>query len=201
MKSAILLAITLSSVSVAATQAQQPIDYQALYQKGRGYTEFLGAAKSRKELWDRNEARVVVADDVLARARAIGGRLRLLVIAIDGCSDSASIIPYIANLAKLSGMDLRIVSPDDGGRAVMEAHRTPDGRAATPTIVLLDAAYQKVGVFVERPATLHTWYEEQKKTGIDTGKLTVQKLDWYANDAGHTTLLELVSLMEKASRN
>jgi hypothetical protein len=199
MKSAILFAITLSSLSVAGAQAQQPIDYQALYQKGSSYAEVLGAAKARKELWDKNEARAVVADDVLARARAIGGKLRLLIVAIDGCSDSASIIPYIAKLAQLSGMDLRIVTPDDGGRAVMEAHRTPDGRAATPTIVLLDAGYKEVGAFVERPSTLHTWYEERKKT-VNTGTLTEQKLDWYANDAGHTTLLELVSLMEKAAR-
>ncbi len=200
MKNTIVVAIALLSGSVACTHAQEPIDYQALYQKGRGYPEFLGAAKARKELWDKNQARAVVADDVLARARVMGGKLRLLVVAIDGCSDSASIIPHIAKLAQLSGIELRIVAPDDGGRAVMEAHRTPDGRAATPTIVLLNAAYQKVGVFVERPSTLHTWYEDRKKTGIEQSALTEQKLEWYARDAGHTTLLELVALMEKAGR-
>src|SRR5687768_14133599 len=200
MKNAILFAIALSSASAAGAHAQATIDYQALYQKGRAYPEFLGAAKARKALWDQNEARAGAADDVLARARAIGPRLRILVIAIDGCSDSASIIPHIAKLAQLSGMDLRIVAPDDGGRAVMEAHRTPDGRAATPTIVLLDADYRNVGVFIERPSTLHTWYEDRKKTGIEQSKLTEQKLDWYERDAGHTTLLELVAIMEKAVR-
>src|SRR5687767_11012097 len=190
----------LLGVALGSSQAQEAIDYRALYEKGRGYSEFLGAAKARKELWDRNEARAAVADDVLARARAVGGKLRLLIVAIDGCSDSASIIPHIARLAHLSGIELRIVAPDAGGRAIMEAHRTPDGRAATPTIVLLDAAYRNVGVFVERPSTLHTWYEDRKKTGIAQSKLTEQKLDWYERDAGHTTLLELVAIMEKAVR-
>jgi len=199
-KHAIDLSMLLLGVALGSSQAQEAIDYRALYEKGRGYSEFLGAAKARKELWDRNEARAAVADDVLARARAVGGKLRLLIVAIDGCSDSASIIPHIARLAHLSGIELRIVAPDAGGRAIMEAHRTPDGRAATPTIVLLDAAYRNVGVFVERPSTLHTWYEDRKKTGIAQSKLTEQKLDWYERDAGHTTLLELVAIMEKAVR-
>ncbi|MGH7460871.1 MAG: thioredoxin family protein [Longimicrobiales bacterium] len=199
MRNTIVVAAALLTMGVTKTHAQE-INHQALFQKGRAYPEFLSAAKARKELWDKNQARAVVADDLVGRARAIGSKLRLLVIAIDGCSDSASIIPYIAKLAELSAIELRIVAPDDGGRAVMEANRTPDGRAATPTIVILDGAYQKIGVFVERPSSLHAWYEEREKTGLETSKLTEQKLEWYQRDAGHSTLLELVALMEKAVR-
>ena len=185
---------------MACAGAQTPIDYHALFEKGTPYERFLSEAKShRKELWHTNQARAVVAADVLARARAIGSQLKILVVAIDGCSDSASIIPYIAKLARDAGIELRIVAPAAGGRAVMEAHRTPDGRAATPTIVLLDGGYQNVGVFTERPANLHAWYEEREATGIETSKLTEQKLDWYARDAGRSTLSELVALMEKAT--
>jgi hypothetical protein len=198
-KNAIVVTTALLTLAGSGAQAQE-IKYQALYQKGRGYGEFLGAAKARKALWDANEARAVVADDLVWRARAVGSKLRLLIVAIDGCSDSASIIPYIAELAERSGIELRIVAPDDGGRAIMEAHRTPDGRAATPTIVLLDAAYQKAGVFVERPSTLHTWYEEREMTGIAQSKLTEEKLAWYERDAGRSTLVELVALIEKAAR-
>ena len=190
---------SLASLVCACAQAQRPIDYRALFDKGTPYPEFLAAAKShRKELWHTNHARATVQEDVLARARAIGSQLKLLVIAIDGCSDSASIIPYIAKLAADAGMELRITAPDDGGRAVMEAHRTPDGRAATPTIVLLNNNYEKVGVFVERPSTLHAWYEEREKSGIETSKLTDEKLAWYARDSGRTTLAELVALMESS---
>ena len=195
-----LICAGIVSILLSLSAGAQEINYQALYQKGRSYPEFLSAAKARKELWDKNEARAVVADDLIARARATGSKLRLLIIAIDGCSDSASIIPYIAKLAAQASIELRIVAPDDGGRAVMEANRTPDGRAATPTIVLLDGAWQKAGVLVERPASLHTWYEEREKTGIEQSKLTEEKLAWYERDAGHSTLVELVALMEKAAR-
>ena len=199
MRNTIVVALALLTAGASKTNAQE-INYRALYQKGRSYPEFLSAAKARKELWDKNEARASLADDLTARARALGGKLRLLVIAIDGCSDSASIIPYIAKLAGSAAIELRIVAPDDGGRAVMEQNRTPDGRAATPTIVFLDDAWQKAGVFVERPASLHTWYEEREKTGIEQAKLTEEKLEWYARDAGQSTLVELVTLMERAVR-
>ena len=193
-------AVALAAFACACS-AQQPIDYRALFDKGTAYPEFLTAAKShRAELWRTNHARATADDELTRRAAAIGARLKILVVAIDGCSDSASIIPYIAKLAQGAGMELRIVAPDEGGRAVMEAHKTPDGRAATPTIVLLDAAYQNVGVFIERPSTLHAWYEEREKTGIDSAKLTDEKLQWYARDAGRTTLAELVTLMEKSIR-
>jgi hypothetical protein len=199
MNRTILIAAALVAAGTACSQAQQPIDYRALFDQGTPYPEFLGAAKShRKELWHQNHARAAVADDVAARARAVGNRLKLLVVAIDGCSDSASIIPYIARMASDAGIELRIVAPDAGGKAVMEAHKTPDGRAATPTIVLLDSNYQNVGVFVERPAVLHAWYEEREKTGIEASKLTEEKLEWYARDAGRSTLAELSELMLKA---
>ena len=198
-RSTLILALALLALPLSWACAQEPIDYRKLYQSGRAYPEFLGAAQARKELWDSNQARAAVADDLVDRARLVAGRIKLLVVAIDGCSDSASIIPYIALLAERSGIDLRIVAPDSGGRAIMEAHRTPDGRAATPTIVLLDSAWQNVGVLIERPAALHSWYAEHKPR-LETAELTRQKLEWYQRDAGVTTLRELVQLLEQASR-
>lgn len=199
MNRSLFSALLFAAATVACSAAQTPIDYRALFEKGTAYDKFLSEAKShRKDLWHSNHARAAAADDVSARARAIGSKLRILVVAIDGCSDSASIIPFIAKLARDASIDLRIVAPDAGGRAIMEAYRTRDGRAATPTIVLLDEAYQNVGVLTERPANLHDWYEEREATGIETAKLTEQKLEWYARDAGRSTLSELVALMEKA---
>lgn len=195
-----MIAVCLLMGSAACVQAQA-IDYRGLFLKGTAYPEFLASAKShRAELWRQNHARASVDAEVAARARAVAHRLKILVVAIDGCSDSASIIPYIAKLAGDAGIELRIVAPDDGGRAVMEAYKTPDGRAATPTIVLLDENYQNVGVFVERPAPLHAWYEAREQTGIETGKLTDEKLAWYLKDAGRTTLAEFSQLMGRALR-
>ena len=197
LKRTVAFATSISALTVACAQSQEPIDYRALYERGATYTEFLGAAKARKELWDKNTASATVADDVVARARAIGGQLRILVIAIDGCSDSVSTIPYLAKLSELAGIELRIIPSEKGrGRAILEAHRTPDGRAATPTVVLLNETYENVGVWVERPAALRTWYDA-KKYSVETAELTRRKMEWYAAARGASALNEIVLLMEK----
>jgi len=46
---------------------------------------------------------------------------------------------------------LRIIG-SDVGRAIMNAHRTPDGRAATPTVLLIDADFTEIVKLMERAA-------------------------------------------------
>ena len=50
------------------------------------------------------------------------------------------------------------------GKAVMEAHRTPDGRTATPTIVVLGDDGHVIGAWTERPSSIQTWFLEKQKT-------------------------------------
>ncbi len=59
----------------------------------------------------------------------------------------------------------------------MEAHRTPDGRAATPTVAVLDEEGRLLGAWVERPSALQAWYLEQQEK-IAIGELTRRKMDW-----------------------
>ena len=74
---------------------------EALFRSGASFDVFLREATARKALWDANWSRAAVPEDLLARAMRTGGPWRFLVVAVDGCSDSVSTIPY---LAKLVGM-------------------------------------------------------------------------------------------------
>ena len=193
----VAIALTVSARG-AFVQAQE-IDYRALYQEGRSYADFHADAKARRELWDQNTARALVAPDVLTRARAVGGTWKLLAVAIDGCSDSVSTLPYIAKLVEqVPGLELRIIPPEKG-KAIQEAHRNPDGNAVTPTIILLDESFKEVGAFIERPPSLISWYAQKKKE-LEREALTKQKMEWYDRDAGASTLQEIVRLMESAKR-
>jgi hypothetical protein len=79
------------------------------------------------------------------------------------------------------------------GRWVMERYRTPDGRAATPTVVLLNPAGEPVGCFIERPAGL--------RQAIAAGGRTMEILtEWRKQDAGRSTVLEIVELLEAAAQ-
>jgi hypothetical protein len=134
---------------------------------------------------------------MVARARALPARRKLLVVAEASCSDSVSTIPFLAKLVETAAdtLELRVVDRH-AGRAVMEEHRTPDGRAATPTVVILDEHGKFIAAWSERPAELQTWYME-KKPVLTQGELLAQKMKWYAADGGRSTVAEIVALLTR----
>lgn len=169
-----------------------------LYEQGQSYAAFLEQAERRKSMWETNTEKAGVPEDLLERAVAVDGTWHLLAVAVDGCSDSANVIPYLAALTDaVDGLNMRIID-STAGRALMNAHRTPDGRAATPTIILLDSDYENVGAFIERPAPLQEWAMANKDE-LSDGEYMTQKFAWYDEDLGKTTMLEVVELMEAAA--
>lgn len=170
----------------------------ALYEAGQPWTEFLADVEARRAQWLENAAKPLAPADAVARARALPGRWRLLVIAIDMCSDSVNTIPFLAQLvAQVPQLDMRVISPTQG-RALMEARRTPDGRPATPTVIVLDANGVEAGCWIERPAALQA-IAMAASAGGGTAAFASQKAAWYATDGGASTVAEVVAVLEKAA--
>ena len=173
--------------------------YQRLFDGGVTMDVFLAAAKARREQWLRIYEQAAVPDAVLTTARSAIGPWRLLVVAVDGCSDSVHTVPYIARLAqRLVGVEVRIVN-SDVGRSVMNAHRTPDGRGATPTVILLDANYEERGCWIERPSELRVWMLDNRAKVKDS-ELFEHKMKWYDEDKGGRTMAEIAAMIEAAGR-
>lgn len=171
--------------------------WSALYESGQRFPEFLAAAKARREGWLRLADSARVSDALLARARAVGGSWRLLVVAIDACGDSMNSVPYLARLAELvPGLELRIVLPKDG-RAVQEAHKSVDGRNATPTILLLDAEGRDRGCIVELPRQLRMWAHRARKS-VSSDSLHAGIRAFYAANRGEAIVTEAVEMLEAA---
>lgn len=169
-----------------------------LYARGRTWPEFLDAARARKTMWIDNYERGSPAEELVARANAVPGRWRLLVVAEDWCGDSANTVPYLVRLVeRVPSLELRIVNSKDG-RWVMEEHRTEDGRAATPTVLLLDDRFSEHGCFVERPLALRQWVAEHKPK-LSEDEYQAGKMAWYRDDRGAHTVEELVAMLEAAS--
>ncbi len=191
-----LLALGLSG----PTCAEAPSGFRAdslerLYQGGQRYAEFLEGVKARRETWLDNTRTASVDSGLLARARAVPGEWKLLVVAEDWCGDSANTLPFVAHLTdSLPGVSLRIVN-STAGRWVMERYRTPDGRAATPTIVLLDGAGEAAGCWVERPAALR-----EALAASPGGSREAVLSEWRRKDQGRSAMLEIVELMEAAAQ-
>ena len=191
------LAPVAPAAASATADASRDEALEKLWNGGEAFKDFLDRAKARRELWLKNYE-VAPPDELVARAAAVGGTWRLLVVAVDGCSDSANSVPQIARLVeKVPGLELRVVSPTDG-RAVMEAHRTPDGRAATPTIVLLDASFAEAGCWIERPAELQKLMTDAKAKSSD-GDVFSTKMKWYEENRGRAALGEIVEMLEGAA--
>ena len=127
----------------------------------------------------------------------MAARRLLLVVADDWCHDSVNTVPYIARLVDGAPerLEIRVVG-SKAGRAIMEAHPTPDGRAATPTVVVLDADGRFLASWTERPSGIQSQVIEQKKTQMQS-VVHDHLMKWYEKDAGKTTMAEIAALVEK----
>ncbi len=175
----------------------------ALWEQAEGFEAFLPDAAGRNALWQTNWDRSagVLDREVVARVRAgvrsESGPWRLLVVADAGCSDSMSTIPFLARLAaEVEGLELRIIG-SDRGRFLMEAHPTPDGRGATPTVLLLDGAWGVAGCWVEQPGELQGWWLGEAR-GLGGRERMQRKMAWYEADAGRETVRDILELLDAA---
>ena len=194
----VLLSHLLAPCVIGAPTPLLDAELREAYESGQVFSDFLREADARKALWDSNYASAEVPSPVLERARALGGTWYVLAIAVAGCSDSVNTIPYVAKLTEdVPGLEMRIID-STVGRAYMEARPTPDGRAATPTLILMDADFNEVGCWIERPSPLQSWAlgEGQKLEGRD---FMTEKMSWYRDDAGRSTVDEVVGVLEAAA--
>ena len=184
-------------LACATTIHAQPIDYTALWDKATPFDQFLQSVRARDAQWKSRFANAAVTADVLNDIRALTGKRRILVVAIDKCSDSAWAVPYVAKLAAAvpERLELRVIGPREGSR-IQSANLTPDGRIATPTIVVLDELNALIGAWVERPVELQAWVIKNRAT-VTSEVLHDQMDAWYAKDAGKATIREIVAVLKK----
>ncbi|MBA3641961.1 MAG: thioredoxin family protein [Acidobacteriota bacterium] len=181
-------------VATTAVHALQ-IDYPALWEKGTPFHVFLENVKARQDQWKPRFADAAIDAASLAEAKALPARRRILAVAEDKCSDSAWALPYIAKLAAAAPekLEVRVIGRAEGSRIQAE-HLTPDGRLATPTIIVLDENNRYIGGWVERPTELQKWYLENKPK-VTQGALYEHVNKWYTEDAGRSTIREMLVIL------
>lgn len=195
----VVVALTMPGLmAVAADKPETPAaagDAIAMYAQAKSWDSFLANARVQRESWLKNAGRDV-PPGLVDRFKRAGDSLQLLVITADWCPDSLHSVPYIATLAARAGVDLRVVDFRTG-KAIMDAHKTPDGRASTPTVILLRGD-QAVAAWVERPASLQWWYLGMAGQVSDEERLE-RKMAWYEWNRGTDALAEIVILAEQSA--
>jgi hypothetical protein len=196
-----VLVTALCATGMSVAQQPAELDYSEHYANGITFAAFLDKAESRRDQWHANYNDAAVTADMVTRIRALPGRRRLLVVAEDWCGDSVNTIPYLARLidAAPERLQLRLID-SKAGRALLEAHRTPDGRAATPTVIVLDEDGRVLGAWTERPAALRAWVAEQKAAAGNarpSRALHDRTMKWYADDAGQSTVADIAEILAR----
>ena len=170
---------------------------RATFEKGQTWTDFYAAIDQRREVWQGSWNRTEIPPSLASRARAVG-KLRILVITEYGCSDSANSVPVLARLVEAApNLELRLVNAATG-RPWAEKHRTPDGRTATPTVLVLDDEFRIRSAWVEQPKELQAFWLPiiaRKESGARFG----EKAEWYTKDEGRAIMRELVEAIEAAA--
>jgi Thioredoxin len=187
--------VSLSLLLVVSLQAAA-LEPARLFEAGEPWERYLDRVDRQRELWVRTSADATVSPELVERVRRAGQDLQLLVVAEDWCPDSAYSVPYVARLAALAQVPIRIVDRATG-ESLMRAHRTTDGRTATPTVVLLRQGVD-VGAWVERPAVLQELFRSIG-TSPESARRFAQRGEWYEADRGVTVLKEIVALVEQTS--
>jgi hypothetical protein len=190
-------ALLFGATTVLLSFPRQDIDYQSLYAQGATFADFLDKAQANRDEWRANYNDATVSAALITRMRALPAKRHLLVVAEDWCRDSLNTIPYIARLVDggPERLDMRVINREIG-KAVMEAHRTPDGRTATPTVAIVAEDWHFIASWTERPSSIQSWFLEKQKTTMQK-PLHDELLAWYAKDAGKTTVLEIADLLER----
>lgn len=190
---------TVEAADMVLDRTSDPVWLDSLYQSGSAFGQFLEEAEARRERWVTNYGDGSPDASWTARADSLTGSWYLLAVAVDGCSDSVSTIPYLAHLAGYSGhIHMRVVLPESG-RPIMEAHRTKDGRASTPTVLVLNEQFEPVGVFIERPDGLKAWVETDG-ADLPSREFVREKFAWYEADGGRETVASILTIIEGASK-
>ena len=195
----ILLLTMPALAAVAADDPEQTAaaaNSVAMFALATPWDQYLSSTRVQRETWLKNAGREV-PPGLVDRFKRAGDGLRLLVITADWCPDSVHSVPYIAKLASGAGVELRVVDFKTG-KAIMAAHHTPDGRASTPTVILLRGD-QEVAAWVERPASLQWWYLDMADQISDEERLE-RKMAWYEWNRGSDALTEIVVLAEQSAK-
>ena len=189
-----LVTMIVAGLLVVQTPPVSPVS--ALFDQGVTWEAFLGDVRAQRTTWEANAARASVPAEIVERVRKAAGDLKLLVVSEANCSDSVQSVPYVAQLAAAAGIPLRIVRKT-AAASVIDRHRTPDGRTATPTVILIRRG-EDAGAWVERPAALQTWFLAH--ADLSSTERLARKTSWYDWDRGESTIAEILALVEKTLR-
>jgi len=148
---------------------------------------------------NRLDKTIVVPDEIKHKLSKLKKQHVLLVISEGWCGDAAQILPVINKMVIESDvLELRLVLRDENDE-LMNDYLTNGGRSIPKLILVEKDSLAARGSWGPRPhdaAKLITDFKEQYGSITAEAKTELQK--WYLHDKGHSTMEEIVLLLENA---
>ncbi|HSM35428.1 MAG TPA: thioredoxin family protein [Longimicrobiales bacterium] len=166
----------------------------AFWDRAIPYARWVEAAEKQQEMWDGYYRRARAPNDLVERARRIGGRWRFLVIAEDWCGDAFNTIPFLQRFVDaVDGWEMRLIRRD-ANPELMNRYLT-EGARSIPVVVVLDETGAEAAWWGPRPEELQAYFQAQRGRR-ERADLYRELRTWYVRDRGRTTLEEVLDLLE-----
>lgn len=150
---------------------------------------------------NRLDKTLSVPDEIKDRLSKLSKKHTLLVISEGWCGDAAQIVPVINKLAETSAvLNLRIVFRDQN--IDLMDNFLSNGARAIPKLIVVEP--ETLTVRESWGARPHGAAElirvAKEKYGVISAEVKADLQKWYLQDKGHSTMDEIVALLENAER-
>jgi hypothetical protein len=136
---------------------------RARFETGLTYEQYKDQMTRNRDRVDANEARVEIDPDDLDAFRSLNGPIHVLALAEDWCGDVIANLPILWKLATRSGtLDLRVLLRDQN-KDLMQQYLNQGKYESIPVFAFFDDAFNEIGVFIERPASVTKRRAEQRR--------------------------------------
>lgn len=157
---------------------------RARFATGLTYDEYKAQMTRNRDRVEANEARVQIDPEDLEAFRSLNGPIHVLALAEDWCGDVIANLPVLGKLAREAGtLDVRIFLRDQN-KDLMQRYLNQGKYESIPVFAFFDDAFNEIGVFTERPASVTERRAEQRR------KLHAEHPEFGAYGAPADTLLE-----------
>lgn len=133
------------------------------FEQGLTYDGFKGQMTRNQERFAANERDVVLDPADLEAFRALPRPLNVLVLAEDWCGDVIDNLPVLGRLAAESGKLNVRVFPRDANLDIMDQFLKDGQFRSIPVFVFFDDAFNEIGRFIERPASVTERRAQQRR--------------------------------------
>ncbi|NIS38380.1 thioredoxin family protein [Candidatus Saccharibacteria bacterium] len=168
------------------------VDSEALENKQKRLYEY---RKLNFQRCQRIHKTYQMSDELKAELQKFDNPQLWMVISEDWCGDSAQLLPYIAEIAKMSNkIDLRILYRDENAD-IMEKYLT-NGTRSIPKLIAFDDTGNEVFRWGPRPQEAAELFKEGRENGLPKSEIITKLHAWYSKDRGISIEKEFLNILK-----